>query len=68
MLRRQIAHCLSGPVVKPGIRQKDGEQSEHDRKADHDDGAGTHAGPLIDAENLFISQAIWNGGGIELVK
>jgi hypothetical protein len=59
---------LSGPIVKPGIRQKDGKQSKHDRKADHDDGAGTHADPLNDAENLFISRGIWNGGGVELVK
>jgi hypothetical protein len=45
---------LSGPIVKPGIRQKDGEQAKYDRKADHDDGAGTHAGPLSDAENLLF--------------
>jgi hypothetical protein len=33
-------------VVQPNLRKENGERSEQDRKADHDESAGPHRDPL----------------------
>jgi hypothetical protein len=41
VLRFETLHARGFLVAEPGLRQKNGQQSEQDRKADHDEGAGT---------------------------
>ena len=41
VLRFETLHARGFLVAEPGLRQKNSEQSEQDRKADHDEGAGT---------------------------
>jgi hypothetical protein len=47
VLSFEAPHALVSLVIEPGLRQKDRKQSEQDRKADHDDGTGTHVRPLM---------------------
>ena len=46
----EASHARGFLVVEPGLRQEDREQSEQDRKADHDEGTGTQVRPLMTPE------------------
>ena len=43
-LRLHALRAHVGLVVEPDLRDEHGEQAEHDREADHNDGTGTHGG------------------------